>query len=267
MPDPTRHIAAFRALTLPGRHRRLRLGAEPIGWVLPGTADELAALGATQAADGIAFADTGALDHVARALMARGRFRDRREAFDVRAEDGRVLTTIDRGALPTLGIEAWGAHLNGLVARPDGMHLWVARRGDDRPLDPGKLDQLAAGGIPAGLGPEETLEKEGEEEAGIPPELTRQARRVGEIRYAIERAEGLRRDRLFCFDLMLPEDFTPRPVDGEIAGFELWPLAEVLERVARTDDFKFNVNLVLIDLFRRQGLLKDDRGFSALIMS
>jgi hypothetical protein len=56
----------------------------------------------------------------------------------------------------------------------------------------------------------------------------------------------------------LPEDFTPNPSDGEVAGFELWPIERVFETVLETDAFKFNVNLVLIDLFLRQGLVRDE---------
>jgi thiamine pyrophosphokinase len=67
----------------------------------------------------------------------------------------------------------------------------------------------------------------------------------------MERPEGLRRDLLHCFDLELPEDFLPRAADGEVESFELWPIGQVLETVRQTDDFKFNVNLVLVDLFRR----------------
>ena len=65
----------------------------------------------------------------------------------------------------------------------------------------------------------------------------------------MERPEGLRRDLLHCYDLDLPEDFVPRAADGEVESFELWPIARVLQTVRDTDDFKFNVNLVLIDLF------------------
>ena len=72
----------------------------------------------------------------------------------------------------------------------------------------------------------------------------------------MERPEGLRRDRLQCYDLHLPECFTPRPVDGEVASFELWPMAKVVQTVHDTDQFKFNVNLVLIDLFVRLGLIQ-----------
>ena len=71
----------------------------------------------------------------------------------------------------------------------------------------------------------------------------------------MERPEGLRRDLLHCYDLELPEDFSPRPADGEVEAFELWPIARVVQTVRDTDTFKFNVNLVLIDLFQRMGLI------------
>jgi 8-oxo-dGTP pyrophosphatase MutT (NUDIX family) len=185
-----------------------------------------------------------------------GVFPWRDEAFDVRAEIGQpVLSQIDRGALPLFGIIAEGVHINGLVQTADGLHLWLARRAADRPLDPGKLDHLAAGGIPAGLDARQTLVKEAQEEAGLPQALAETALFRGLIRYTMERPEGLRRDALHCYDLILPESFTPSPMDGEAAGFELWPIGRVLEAVRDSDVFKFNVNLVLIDLFLRTGTI------------
>ena len=148
-------------------------------------------------------------------------------------------------------------HVNGLVRRADGLHVWIARRAADKLLDPGKLDHITAGGVPAGLTPEQTLVKEAAEEAAIPASLASQARHVATIGYAMERPEGLRRDLLHCYDLDLPEDFMPQAADGEVASFELWPIARVLQTVRDTDDFKFNVNLVLIDLFLRQGLVAE----------
>ena len=196
------------------------------------------------------------LETANRALVAAGLCRWRDEAFDVRAEPGGpVLGIVDRGALPVLGIEAVGVHLNGLVQRPDGLHVWVGRRAMDKKLDPGKLDHIVAGGVPAGLTPAETLVKEAGEEAGLPPELVKRAVHRGVVSYTMERPEGLRRDRLHCYDLVLPDDVTPHPVDGEVTGFELWPMAKVMAAVRDTDDFKFNVNLVLIDLFSRLQLL------------
>jgi hypothetical protein len=57
-----------------------------------------------------------------------------------------------------------------------------------------------------------------------------------------------------CYDLFVPEDFVPRAADGEVEEFFLWPIERVVETVRETDRFKFNVNLVLVDLFRRNGV-------------
>lgn len=212
-------------------------------------------LGATVGPDG-ATLGADALPDAARRLAEQGRCRWRGEPFDVRADpDGPALAQVDRGALPILGVRAEGVHLNGLVQRADGLWLWVARRAADKALDPGKLDHLVAGGVPAGLTPLETLTKEADEEAALPAALVADARPVAILGYAMDRREGLRRDRLHCYDLLLPDEFVPHPRDGEVEAFVLQPLAAVLQRVRQTDDFKFNVNLVLIDLFVRTGLL------------
>jgi len=255
MDDLMRHITACRNAELPGGRVPLLAGTAQIGWVLPDIAAALAGLGGVISPGGVTVEADG-LHGMAQTLAKQGLFRFRDEAFDVRAvPDGPVLATLDRGALPVLGIWAEGVHLNGLVQRPDGLWVWVGRRAADKQLDPGKLDHLVAGGVPAGLSLLETLAKEADEEAAIPSALIAEAVPVARISYAMQRPEGLRRDRLHCYDLMLREDFVPHPRDGEVEAFELWPLSEVLAEVRRSDAFKFNVNLVLIDLFLRTGLL------------
>ena len=252
-----RHIEAARNVTLPGACLAFRLGEAQVGWVTAQTADLLARHGCGRAAASVVLDRPDALPGLARQLADAGVLGWRGEAFDVRAEpDGAVLATVDRGALPVFGILAQGVHVNGLVQRADGLHLWVGRRAPDRLMDPGKLDHLVAGGIPAGLDREQTLVKEGAEEAGLDEQTMRQARHVGVVGYAMARPEGLRRDRLHCYDLMLPEGVQPRPTDGEVAAFELWPMRRVIDTVRETDDFKFNVNIVLVDLFRRLSLLR-----------
>jgi 8-oxo-dGTP pyrophosphatase MutT (NUDIX family) len=252
-----RHVRTCNNALLPGERLVFGLGDLQVGWVKPRLAEALAAFPEAVAdGAGVSLRDAAALARIARALSQQGHFRWRNEAFDVRAvPDGPVLAQIDRGALPSFGVFAVGAHLNGLVHRPDGLHLWIARRAENKALDPGKLDHITAGGVPAGLTPWQTLIKEAEEEAAIQPSLTSQARPVATIAYKMERAEGLRRDIIHCYDLDLPDSFEPRAADGEVAAFELRPLAEVVATVRDTDAFKFNVNLVLIDLFLRQGLI------------
>jgi 8-oxo-dGTP pyrophosphatase MutT (NUDIX family) len=252
-----RHVRACNNAELPGVRTRFLLGDQAVGWVSDRIATELETMPQIRRAHGhVTLLDPPTLPGIARQLADRGLYRWRGEAFDVRARaGGPVLTQIDRGAVPSFGIQAVGVHVNGLVDRPGGPHLWVARRAMDKLLDPGKLDHIVAGGVPAGLDPAQTLVKEAGEEAAIPPELASTATPVGVFSYAMERAEGLRRDRLHCYDLMLPEDFAPVAADGEVETFELWPLARVAEAVRDTDAFKFNVNLVLIDLLLRQGLI------------
>ncbi len=255
MDDLMRHIAACRNAQLPGRRMSLRLGAAQVGWVFPEVAAALAALGGAVDGGGVAV-PADRLYGMARQLAAQGLCRFRDEAFDVRAvPDGPVLAQIDRGAVPLLGVQAEGVHLNGLVRRPDGLWVWVARRAAHKLLDPGKLDHLVGGGVPAGLSPWETLVKEADEEAALPPALIAEAVPVAQLGYAMEYSGGLRRDRLHCYDLVLPESFVPRPQDGEVEAFELRPLRAVLDEVRRSDAYKFNVNLVLIDLFLRAELL------------
>jgi 8-oxo-dGTP pyrophosphatase MutT (NUDIX family) len=252
-----RHLRACRNAVLPGGRTALRIGGAIVGWVTPGFAAVLRDQpGIVARPDGLRLAAPERLPALARGLAEAGHFRWRGEAFDVRADpDGPALAQIDRGALPAFGIAAVGVHVNGLVEGPDGPLVWVARRAANKSLDPGKLDHLVAGGVPAGLTPAETLVKEAAEEAAIPAALAATARPVATIDYAMERPEGLRRDRVLAYDLVLPDGFRPRPADGEVESFELWPLARVVETVRRTDDFKFNVNLVLIDLFLRRGVI------------
>lgn len=249
-----RHIAACNNAELPGGRTPLIVSGRRVGWVDPAVLPHLVALGVVGSST--VEIEAARLQTIAKACADRGLWRWRDEAFDVRATpDGPVLGVIDRGALPGFGIRAVGVHLNALVRRGGALHLWVARRAQNKLLDPGKLDHLVAGGVPAGLTPDQALLKEAEEEAGVPEALLVHATPTAVIDYAMQRPECLRRDRLHCYDVELPASFVPEARDGEVEGFELWPIEDVLDRVRNTDDFKFNVNLVLIDLFQRHGLL------------
>ena len=210
---------------------------------------------------------TAALDALLDDIAARGLGpRRRNEVYPVnRAWAEPPVLLLDRGAVPYFGTRSYGVHVNGYQRRKDGIHLWVARRSADKPVAPGKLDHMVAGGQPYGLTLEENLVKESWEEASLEEAVARRAEPVGEIAYRCLLGEHLRDDVLFCYDLELPEEVTPKPQDDEVEAFELWPLAEVVERVRDSDDFKFNVNLVLLDFFLRHGALdKNDAEVAAL---
>ena len=165
-----RHIQACNNAVLPGDRLPFRIGAAQVGWLKPEFAARLTAFPEiTSGAHGVTLADGAALPAISRQLSDAGCYRWRREEFDIRAEpDGPVLARLDRGALPTFGVLAMGVHVNGLVHRRDGLHIWIARRAANKHLDPSKLDHIVAGGVPAGLTPTKTLVKEAEEEPPFP---------------------------------------------------------------------------------------------------
>jgi len=70
---------------------------------------------------------------------------------------------------------------------------------------------------------------------------------------------GLKPDTLYCYDLELPTNFEPRSLDGEVESFQLMPIEEVAALVDGSDQFKPNVNLVIIDFLVRHGLLGPER--------
>lgn len=97
--------------------------------------------------------------------------------------------------------------------------LWVARRALTKPIDPGCLDALVAGGIAGFDDAFNTLVRECKEEAGIPEFLARQAQPAGSLDIAYDTTDdGLEvthRETVALHDLALPADFQPVPVDGE----------------------------------------------------
>ncbi len=253
-----RHVIACNNVQLPAGRVRFTIADQPVGWVLPAFADRLVSAGLNSIEGGVQLARPDDLQVLARTLAAQGAFRWRDEAFDVRDGSGAVVTTLDRGALPPFGIAATGVHMNGLARQGERLSVWVARRAANKALDPGKLDNIAAGGVPAGLGADETMAKEAEEEAAIPRTLMTGAKRRPAVSYVMERPEGLRRDTLVPYDLELDESFQPRPNDGEVEAFELWPAAHVLEALRDGEAFKFNVPLILLGLMLRERLIDPD---------
>jgi len=249
--------------------RPLLLGAMRIGWLrhdnaavlqrFPGvfTASERAV---TLTAGGDFDVLSAAVDDVIDALVLEGRIdKWRHEDFAVAPRWGRApLFKLDRGAVAFFGIRSYGVHVNGVRRDADDLKLWIGRRAADKKVAPNKLDNMVAGGLGHGHNLDETLIKEAAEEAALPPALTARAVPVGALTYRMANTAGMREDVLFVFDLDLPAEFVPRNTDGEIAEFYLLPASAVISRVRDTDDFKFNVNLVIIDFALRHGLITPD---------
>ena len=162
---------------------------------------------------------------------------------------------MERAAVTFFGVRGYGVHINGLVKKADGVYIWVARRTSDKPFWPGMLDQMVAGGQPAGISRMENVIKESAEEANIPFEVAKKAELVSTLHYRGETPRGMSVDTLFNYDLWLPEDFIPENTDGEVDEFILMSLEEMAQITDTTKEFKDNCNLVNIDLLLRLGLI------------
>lgn len=260
----------------PGEFLRFEVADEALGMVRRDFAADLAALSTrhqiparlTLEATRLHWCDapldfaerTVAMAEVCERLIELGRISHKHgEPYPVtsgRREDARFL--IDRACAPYFGVRAFGQHLNGFVRRADGLFMWIARRAPDRRVFPNRLDNMVAGGLPWGLSFKENLIKECAEEAGMAAELAADARPVGAITYCRASKRGLKPDVMYCYDLELPEDFEPSCTDGEVAGFELLPVEAVADIVQKSQEFKLNCNLVIIDFLVRHGLISPE---------
>ena len=173
--------------------------------------------------------------------------------------NGAVLALLERASTRFWGTLTLGAHCNGWVAGDDGRPawLWVARRSDHKPTDPGKHDNLVGGGVPFGQSPFEALVREGFEEAGLGPDRMAQAVHAGVLELQRDIPEGLQFERLHAFDLQLQPGEQPVNQDGEVAAVECLPVAEAA-RLAAAGEMTVDAALVTLDFLLRHGLLASD---------
>lgn len=180
----------------------------------------------------------------------------RDEPFTLWAGDGRALAVIERAAARLWGSRTWGAHLNGYVADADGRptHLWVARRAESKPTDPGKLDNLVGGGVAHGQTPAGALIREAGEEAGLTPHDCASLTPGNVLALACDVPEGFQNEWLYTYDLCLPPTWRAHNPDGEVAEQRLLPVAEALA-LAEGGAMTRDAALVTLDFAQRHGLV------------
>uniref|UniRef100_A0A3B4TAI9 Thiamin pyrophosphokinase 2 n=1 Tax=Seriola dumerili TaxID=41447 RepID=A0A3B4TAI9_SERDU len=156
------------------------------------------------------------------------------------------------------GVKRYGVHINGYTVSDSGeVSMWLARRSPHKQTYPGLLDNVAAGGLAAGVGIKHTLVKECQEEACIPAAIAEKAHPVTTVSYTYEDEEGVFAESQFVFDLELPLEFKPKVGDGEVQDFYLLPIDKVKELLS-TDDFKPNSAMVVLDFLIRHSFIEPD---------
>ncbi|KAJ8257243.1 hypothetical protein GJAV_G00183500 [Gymnothorax javanicus] len=184
-------------------------------------------------------------------------WREEKYKVSARFYDSPVMW-MERSATCLFGVKRYGIHINGYTRAADGkLSIWVARRSPTKQTYPGKLDNLAAGGLAVGCSVRETLIKECEEEACIPASISETARPVGTVSYTYEDEEGVFAESQFVFDLELPESFRPRIGDGEVQDFYLYSIEQAREALV-SEDFKPNSAMVLLDFLIRHSFIQPD---------
>ena len=108
--------------------------------------------------------------------------------------------------------------------------------------------------------------REGWEEAGLTPAQMAAATPGRVIRLQRDIPEGLQLEDLHSFDLLLPADLLPQNRDGEVARFDLMPVAQALA-LAAANTMTVDAALVTLDFGLRHGLLAAPAGSAALFAS
>ncbi len=132
-------------------------------------------------------------------------------------------------------------HINGFSPNGD---MWAGLRAKDKATDPGKLDNLAAGGLSAGEDIYSTLHRELQEESGWKSSTHRLLHPAGDCRSQRVESESWHDEKIWVFNLDIPFDFSPINEDGEVEAFYLYSPHEVVERM-EADQFSTDACLAI----------------------
>lgn len=243
-------LLSYRAALEPARPRgALLLSADGprVGSLEPALAQRLVAAGlplrACAAGWHLGAPADAALADIARWLHAQGlggRWRD--ELLAVTDEADQAVAAIERAAVRPLGITTHAVHL---VVRTPAGGAWVQQRALDKATDPGLWDTTMGGLRAAGETVHDTLERETWEEAGL--RLAQFESLVPHGRLTVRRPlqDGYMVEHIDTFEAVLADGSAPVNQDGEVAGFDCLPPAELRERLQQ-GRFTLEAALVLL---------------------
>jgi len=173
----------------------------------------------------------------------------RNEEFAWVDQNGHKYFRLERSAFRTFGFRSMATHINGYTKADT---IWLGRRSENKPTDPGKLDNLAAGGINADETPWVSARRELWEEAGVPEQISDDIEPIGGIHMRrMANGRGFHDEQLFIYDLELPKQFIPTNHDGEVSGFIEVSYPEAAARIL-ADEFTSDAAFVTADFILRR---------------
>lgn len=174
-----------------------------------------------------------------------------------------IVAEIERSMCGYLGIRTYGCYLNAYCRNEitNEYRIWISRRAMSKSTYPGMLDQVVAGGLTSGLTPLVNMIKECYEEAGI--EICNDnsgdfseydLKPCGTVCSWQETDYEIEPSTSYVYDLMVPDEFKPKNMDGEVEEFYLLSPESIIERL---EEFKPNACLVMIDFLIRHRLINN----------
>jgi isopentenyldiphosphate isomerase len=142
------------------------------------------------------------------------------------------LFRLERAAFRFFGLQSQAVHINGFDAMG---RMWCGRRALNKATDPGRLDNLAAGGLTAGESIQSCAARELAEEAGLSVPVCGVPQAAGAIVTCRPETEGWHDEILWVFNLDLTPGTIPANTDGEVSGFDHFDAAEVMQRIHMND--------------------------------
>lgn len=136
---------------------------------------------------------------------------------------------MERSAFRFFGLRSHAVHVNGFTHEG---HVWCGRRAKTKATDPGMLDNIAAGGLPAGELLQTCGVREMAEEAGISEALAMTAVAHGNVSTCRSVATGWHHETLWVYNLHVPPEVAPINQDGEVSEFACMSPKQVVEAIA-----------------------------------
>jgi 8-oxo-dGTP pyrophosphatase MutT (NUDIX family) len=179
---------------------------------------------------------------------------------------------VDRAIAPYFGVVSTGSQLTVFVRGEDRSvaGIWIARRADNKPTFPGKLDNAVGGAVNQSEMPFESLVREAREELGID---ATPATSGGTISWFNIKDGGAGFDPglvepgvQFVYDLEVDANTVLHPAEAGIDWMRLLTIDQVKEALGR-HEFKPSCACVMVEFFVRHGIInaENSRDFAEIV--